>query len=78
VIETWHRVVAGEWRQVLDGLPGGRRRLIPADRGGNRLMDRHWNTRTRPSSKSIKSVRGTRFEARDKEGTRCRSGCQEG
>jgi len=61
-------------------------RLLLADRGGVRLMDRH-STRSatregrdhRPNRKSqFKSVRDTRFVVRDKEGARCRSGCQRG
>jgi Periplasmic binding protein len=79
----------GSLRRAAGGAgrsAGGRRRLLLADRGGIRLMDRH-SARSaaregrdhRPNRKSqFKSVRGTRFAVRDKEGARCRSGCQRG
>lgn len=86
VVETWHRFVAGELPEAPGRSAGGRHRLLLADRGGIRLMDRH-SARSatregrdhRPNRKSqFKSARGTRFTVPDKEGARCRSGCQRG
>jgi hypothetical protein len=53
MIETWHRVVAGEWRQALDGLLADvdvsylRSWRNQADGPSRRSF---WNTRTRPSA----------------------------
>src|SRR5215471_6165911 len=85
MVETWHRVVAGELPEALDGL----RRTTPSS------TRRSWRNQTngaaqgrsatreghdhRPNRKSqFKSVRGTRFAVRDKEDARCRSGRQRG
>jgi hypothetical protein len=85
VVETWHRVVAGELPEALDGLLADDLVFYSPIVAEFRLMERH-SARTatregrdhRPNRIPLQSVRDARFVVRDKEGARCRSGCQGG
>jgi hypothetical protein len=85
VVETCHRVVAGERPEALDGLLADNvvfHSPIVAESDGWTVRARSATPEGRdhhPNRKSqFTSVRGTWFAVRDKEGARCRSGCQRG
>ena len=84
MVETWHRVIAGELPEALDGLladdASSTRRSWrnQADGAVTVLVQQHERDATVVQIAShFKSVRDARFAVRDM-GARCRSGCQGG